>query len=266
MTKEQEISEHVETNDLGQVKIASSAKAGKWVWVNAKQYRGILKRRIARLKWEQTRKKRSKKKSTRALRKKHSNKSPLQARGNKKSKGKVIDDSALYSPTSTPLTWSSDLYVKELLNAKQRLEVLEAKGQERDHKIHIITAENKALAESNKVLKEQVALLQEALLIGKTEWQRMKADVQNIKKSVVESTEVVNVKSSQDKGKMIAQINNHEENAREETKGDSTKVSKTWAQVISNSANKEGETNIQVDNMQDSEGKERQRRKEGRKF
>ena len=55
----------------------------------------------------------------------------------------------------------------------------------------------------------------------------MKADVQNIKKSVVESTEVVNVKSSQDKGKMIARINNHEENAREETKGDSTKVSKT---------------------------------------
>jgi len=31
MTKEQEISEHVETNDLGQVKIASSANAGKWV-------------------------------------------------------------------------------------------------------------------------------------------------------------------------------------------------------------------------------------------
>ena len=68
----------------------------------------------------------------------------------------------------------------------------------------------------------------------------MKVGVQNIKKSVMESTEVVSVKSSRDKGKMIAQINNHEENAREETKGDSTKVSKTWAQVIINSANKEG--------------------------
>ena len=43
MTKEQKISEHVETNDLGQVKIALSAKVGKWVWVNAKQYQGILK-------------------------------------------------------------------------------------------------------------------------------------------------------------------------------------------------------------------------------
>lgn len=59
---------------------------------------------------------------------------------------------------------------------------------------------------------------------------------------------------------MIAQIDNHEEKEREERKGDSTKVSKTWAQVISNSANKEGETNIQVDNMQDREGKERQKR------
>ena len=128
LTKEPEISEHVETNDLGQVKIASSAKARKWVWVNAKQYSGILKQRIGPLKWEQTRKKWSKKKSNRALHKKHSNKSPPQAHGNKKSKGKFVDDSALYSLTFTPLTWSSDLYVKELLNEKQRMEVLEAKG------------------------------------------------------------------------------------------------------------------------------------------
>ena len=58
--------------------------------------------------------------------------------------------------------------MKELLNAKQRLEVLEAKGHERDHKIHIMSTENETLAKSNKVLKEQVALLQEAFLIGKT--------------------------------------------------------------------------------------------------
>ena len=64
MTKEPEILEHVETNDLRQVKIASTAKAGKWVWVNAKQYRGILKQRITRLEWEKTRKKQSKRKST----------------------------------------------------------------------------------------------------------------------------------------------------------------------------------------------------------
>jgi len=46
-----------ETNHSGQVKIVSSSKEGKYVWVNAKQFRGILKRRAARLKWEQTRKK-----------------------------------------------------------------------------------------------------------------------------------------------------------------------------------------------------------------
>ena len=56
--------------------------------------------------------------------------------------------------------------------------------------------------------------------------------MQNIKKSVVESTNVVNVKPSQDKGKAIAQIDNHEEKAREERKGDSTKVSKTWARLL----------------------------------
>jgi len=97
--------EPVETIDIGQVKIVSLAKTGKWVWVNAKQYRGILKRRLACLKGEQTRKM-SQRESTWVLRKKqHSNKSCLQACGNKfKGKGKVIDDYALYSPTSTPLT------------------------------------------------------------------------------------------------------------------------------------------------------------------
>jgi hypothetical protein len=185
----------------------------------------------------------------------------LQACGNKpKVKGKVIDDYALYSPTSTPLTWSSDLYVKELLKVKERLEVIEAKELERDCTIHIITVENQALAASNKVLKEQVSLLQEALRIGKTEWQRMKVEVQNMKKFAVENTEVMNVKPSQDKGKVVAQINNNEETSREERKGDSAKLSKTWAQVTSNSAKREGETNIQVDNMQDRESKERQDR------
>jgi hypothetical protein len=144
MTMGQETLEPVETNNIGQVKIDSSAKTGKWVWVNAKQYRGILKRRLARLKWEQARKKRSQRESTRVLRKKkHSNKSFFQACGNKpKGKGKFIDDYALYSPTSTPLTWSSDLYVKELLKVKKRLEVVEAKNMERDCTIHIITTEN----------------------------------------------------------------------------------------------------------------------------
>jgi hypothetical protein len=152
----QETLEPVETNDIEQVKIVSSAKTGKWVWVNAKQYRGILKGRLACLKWEQTRKKGYERESTWVLcKKQHSNKSCLQACGNKfKGKGKVIDDYALYSPTSPPLTWSSNLYVKELLKVKQRLEVVETKELERDCTIHRITAENRDLVESKKVLKE----------------------------------------------------------------------------------------------------------------
>lgn len=47
------------------------------------------------------------------------------------------------------------------------------------------------------------------------------------------------------------------ETSREGRKEDPTKLSKTWAQVIDNSDKREGETNIQVNNMQDRESKER---------
>jgi hypothetical protein len=43
MVMGQETLEPVKTNDIGKVKIASSAKTEKWVWVNSKQYWGILK-------------------------------------------------------------------------------------------------------------------------------------------------------------------------------------------------------------------------------
>jgi hypothetical protein len=99
---------------------------GKWVWVNAKQFWGILKCRAARLKWEQTRKKL-------ARRNKMSNKPLLQGGSNNMTKEN--NDYALYSPTSTPLTWSPDLYVQELLNSKRILEVLGVKEHERDCKI-----------------------------------------------------------------------------------------------------------------------------------
>jgi len=48
--KSKEISDFVETNHLGQVKIASIDKIGMWIWVNAKQYEGILRHRTAHLK------------------------------------------------------------------------------------------------------------------------------------------------------------------------------------------------------------------------
>ena len=87
-------------------------------------------------------------------------------------------------------------------------------------------------------------MLHESLLIGKTSWQHMKEDVKNMKKITVENTEVMNAKPSQYEGKVVAQIDNNEEISREERKEDSAKLSKTWAQVISNSAKREGEANI----------------------
>jgi hypothetical protein len=233
------------------VKIASSSKAGKWVWVNAKQFRGILKHRAARLKWEQTRKKL-------ALHNKLSNKTLLQrCNGNR---NKDSNDYALYSPISTPLTWSHDLYVQELLNAKRRLEVLEVKGHERDLQIQLLTVENRDLAENNKVLTDQVTLLQEVLLEAKAEWQGLK-DVGQIKEdSVVEIREGMNSKTPKAKGKTGEQAYTHGVKARDEEKGDFTKNSKTRVQVISNSAHKEKETHSQGDDMQGRESKEKQDR------
>lgn len=88
----------------------------------------------------------------------------------------------------------------------------------------------------------------------------MKEDVKNMKKFLAGSTKVMKVKPSQDKGKVVSQIDNHEDTTRQERKGGSKKVSKTWAQVISNFANREGEVNVRVGNMQDRESKEMQDR------
>jgi hypothetical protein len=241
----QEVPVSGETNHLGQVKIVSSSKAGKWVWVNAKQFRGILKCRAARLKWEQTRNKW-------ALRNKLSNKPLLQRCNNNMTKDN--SDYALYSPTSTLLTWSPDLYVQELLNAKRRLKVLEVKGHERDLQIQLLTIENRGLEESNKVLADQVALLQEALLEAKVEWQGLK-DARQIREDSVEIREVMNSKTPKYEGKRGEQSYTHGVKGRDGEKRVFTKKSKTWAQVISNSANMEKETHIQGDDMQGRENK-----------
>jgi hypothetical protein len=247
----QEVLVWAKTNHLGQGKIASSSKAGKWVWVNAKQFRGILKRRVARLKWEQTRNKL-------ALHNKLSNKPLLQRCSSNRTKDS--GDYALYSPTSTPLTWSPDLYVQELLNAKRRLEVLEVKGNERDPQIQLLKVENWGLAENNKVLTDQVTLLQESLLEAKVEWQGLK-DVGKIKEdSAIEIREVMNSKTPKVEGKTGERAYTHGVKERDEEKRDFTKNSKTWAQVINNSTNMEKETHRQGDDMQDTENKERQGR------
>jgi hypothetical protein len=68
----------------------------------------------------------------------------------------------------------------------------------------------------------------------------------------------MNSKTSKAEGKTIEQADTQGMKARDEEKKDFTKNSKTWAQVISNSASMEKETNSQGDDMQDREIKERQ--------
>jgi hypothetical protein len=148
--------------------------------------------------------------------------------------------------------------LQELLNAKRRLEVLEVKEHERDLKIQLLAVENRDLTENNKVLKGQVTLLQEALLAAKAEWQGMKDIGQIREDSVVEIREGMNSKTSKAEGKTIEQADTQGMKARDEEKIDLTKNSKTWAQVFSNYASMEKETNNQGDDMQDREIKERQ--------
>ena len=87
------------------------------------------------------------------------------------------------------------------------MEVLEVKEHERDLKIHLLTVENQRLAECNKVLKGQATLLQEAILVGKNEWQDMKADWQRMKESTGEERGVLNHKTSNVEGKTDEQTN-----------------------------------------------------------
>jgi hypothetical protein len=76
----------------------------------------------------------------------------------------------------------------------------------------------------------------------------------------VEIREVMNYKTPKAEGKTGEQAYTHAVKARDEEKRDFTKNSKTWAQVISNSAHMEKETHSQGDDMQGRENKERQGR------
>jgi hypothetical protein len=78
--------------------------------------------------------------------------------------------------------------------------------------------------------------------------------------SAVEIREGMNSKTPKAQGKTCEQAYNHGVEARDEDKGDFTKNSKTWAQVISNSSHKKKETQSQGDDMQGRENKERQGR------
>lgn len=64
-----------------------------------------------------------------------------------------------YSPTTTPLMWSSDLYVNELMKVKKRPQSLEARGLYEDTKMKEFMDANWQLSRENKFLKEEISRL-----------------------------------------------------------------------------------------------------------
>lgn len=60
----------------------------------------------------------------------------------------------LYNHTISPLLWSLELYVSELMNMKKRIEFIEAKGQQEYTKLKEIIEARWKLERENKLLKE----------------------------------------------------------------------------------------------------------------
>jgi hypothetical protein len=72
----------------------------------------------------------------------------------------------------------------------------------RDLEIHLLTGEKQGLAESNKVLKDQVTLLQEVFLVENVEWRQI------MKESSVEIRDMLSFKTSKSEGKAVEQADN----------------------------------------------------------
>ena len=169
------------------------------VFINAKQYKGILKhRQICKLR--QPHKKKlamilpkmnslsSKASHTRV--KQIENFKDLEASLNKSdvsvtniegSKVDNHDNKDLYSPISTPSMWSSELYVKELMNMKRRLEILEEKRWYEGNKLNKIVEFKSRLEEENKALKEQISSMQGKIELGQQEVDNMKQEIRQLK-------------------------------------------------------------------------------------
>jgi hypothetical protein len=178
------------------------------VFVNAKQYKGILKHR-------QTRKLRQphKKKFTMILPKvnnisskaSHASVEQIEIKdlkpnldkaevfeANKEDRKAVNHDKKdLYSPTSTPLMWPFELYVKELMSMKRRLEILEEKRWYEGNEVNEIDEFKSKLKGENKALKEQISSMQVKMEIGQQEVTALKQELEQMRITKVEKSELV---------------------------------------------------------------------------
>ncbi|KAH9323963.1 hypothetical protein KI387_043904 [Taxus chinensis] len=176
----------------------------KLVFVNAKQYKGILRRRHAK-KLRQT----QKKNLTLILPKTTNNKGnfvfkdyQIQGKQSIRKEGRedpklsktekiatnkdereeaMQDPKQLYNPISTPLMWSSLLYVNELMSMKERLGTLENWKVQEDNKRKECAAHRHKLERENKVLKERVLNLQNLMERGQQELVVLKHDLGHLK-------------------------------------------------------------------------------------
>ena len=99
------------------------------------------------------------------------------------SKEDIHDSKDLYSPTSTPLMWSFELYVKELMNMKRTLEILEEKRWYEGNKVNEIVELKSKLEGENKTLKEQISSMQSKIEMGQQEVANMKQELEQLRMS-----------------------------------------------------------------------------------
>ncbi|GLJ29315.1 hypothetical protein SUGI_0578130 [Cryptomeria japonica] len=106
--------------------------------------------------------------------------------GTEQQKAKIAeeleDDSKMdqYSPNSTPLTWSSNLYIEELMGLKRRLEGLETLERLKYNKWQETMDTNHKIMQENGSLKEEIVKLQTSLKTRQQEIMAVKEELKQV--------------------------------------------------------------------------------------
>ncbi|KAH9300033.1 hypothetical protein KI387_011616 [Taxus chinensis] len=170
----------------------------------------------------------------------------------------VQDSKYLYSPTSTPLLWSSELYVKELMNMKERLGILENQKLKENSERKELTEVRYKLERENKILKEQVLNLQNLMERGQQELTMIKQDLGHMKTGGEKRTEMVNEKETIQIDEIQSAIKDME--IKENQLKDRIEEAKTWSQLVSGSSNEQRQVMEKHIKTQIKEEKDQQNR------
>ena len=149
------------------------------------------------------------------------------------------DNKDLYSPTSTPLMWSSELYVKEVMSMKRRPGILEEKRWYEGNKVNEIVKFKSKLEGENKALKEQMSSMQVKMEIEQQEVTALKQELEQMRITRVEKLELVKEEDTTQRQEIQLVLANLE--AKENQLKDRIEEAKSWSQVVSGSSNKQKE-------------------------